>query len=412
MNNEFLGAALWFVVAWPLLLAIPAVNRRLPWPHHLAIIPAALLMLIPMDASSTLSWLLFDAGLKIDHNSRWLLAMSVAIWLLAATKLRQQASIPYGQNSFYLLTLAGNLGVILAGDMVLFFSFATLMGYSFYGLLIQGGNAAARYYLICLIIADLLLFEALLLFSFNNESLLFASQAEVSPFYLLMVLAGFALKAGLWPTHCWLSASYRSAPPLATLLLALPVTLALLGMLRWLPMSETIYEDSYETSGIVLMVIGITAILYAIRQFIRHPAHNRRFAWSSILASSLITTSLGAGLANPLLWQQHGTLLYPLIALLGISLAGCAYASSSRPRKPIIDSPYTMENGLTRWGNLVQQQVNNALAACDPRAHTAQIKQYRHPANWQGLTRLLVGWRSAITLFVLLVIALVGLAVW
>ena len=396
MNNELYGATLWFVVAWPLLLAVPAVNRHLLCTHYLAIIPAALLMLIPLDVSSTLSWLLLGSGLNIDSDKRWLLAMSVVIWWLAAIRVGgRRPSAPYGQNTFYLLTLAGNLGVVLASDMVLFFSFATLMGYGFYGLLTQSGNGAARYYLICLIIADLLLFEALLLFFFNNESLLLSPLSEVSPFYLLMVFGGFALKAGLWPAHHWLCANYRSAPPLAVLLLALPITLALFGMLRWLPLGEA----SYEANGMALLLIGIAAMLYAARQLIRSSVSSMRLAWGSILASGLVTTSLGAGLANPLLWQTYGTLLYPLLALMGISLAGLSCARSEEPQ---IDLSSTMESRLAGWRNLIQQRVNHALATWYYCLHGARIKQHLGPRNRQGLTRLLAGWRSAITLFVLL----------
>ena len=328
-SNEFYGIALWLVVGWPLLLALPVVWRRLPCPHYFAIVPSVVLLLFlllsPGAVSLSLPWLLFDIGLSMDDDRRWLLLMTVIIWLLAAPLERSQRLLgSHWQSSLYLLTLVGSLGVVLANDMVGFFSFSTLMGYGFYGLLFQRGNAlagaAARRYLICLVIADLLLFEALLLAAFYGESLLFSALAETMvdssalPLYLLMVFSSFALKVGFWPLHFWLHAGYRSAKPLSFLLLVLPVVLGLFGLVRWLPLG-TLHD---EITAITLQLVGAAAMLYAALRWF-HAA--TRPAWQSLFASGLIILLVGVGLADPLLWQQHGTaVIYPLIAVIGMAL--------------------------------------------------------------------------------------------
>ncbi|HID66913.1 MAG TPA: formate hydrogenlyase, partial [Roseibacterium sp.] len=123
-------------VAWPLLLAIPALHSRLYWPRHLAIVPAALLAVLPGNVSLQLPWLLFGAGFTIDDATRWVLAMSVVIWFTAATMMTssKQGFANGRSTTFFLLTLAGNLGAVLANDLVGFFCFTTIMSYGFYAL--------------------------------------------------------------------------------------------------------------------------------------------------------------------------------------------------------------------------------------------------------------------------------------
>jgi len=174
--NTIPGMLLLLVPGLPLLLLLPALRSRLSRPCHLALLPAVMLLVIPEDFSIEIPWLLFGTGLGIDGPSRLLLAMSVVLWI-AATFL-QAPSGQAGDNrytSFFLLTMAGNLGAILAIDMVSFFTFSTLMGYGFYGLLVIDGDAAerraGRVYLGFLILADLLLFEALLIAATTSEDL-------------------------------------------------------------------------------------------------------------------------------------------------------------------------------------------------------------------------------------------------
>lgn len=413
ISNELYGIALWLVVGWPLLLLLPMLRRRLPCPHYLAIVPAAalllLLLLSPGMVNLSLPWLLFDIGLSMDDDRRWLLLMTVIIWLLAAPLERsQRLSGSHWQSSLYLLTLVGSLGVVLASDMVGFFSFSTLMGYGFYGLLFQRGNAlagaAARRYLICLVIADLLLFEALLLAAFYGESLLFSVLAEtmvessVLPLYLLMVFSSFALKVGFWPLHFWLHAGYRSAKPLPFLLLVLPVALGLFGLVRWLPLG-TLHD---ETTAIALQFVGITAMLYAALRGFRAAT---RPAWQSLFASGLIILLLGAGLADPLLWQQYGAaLIYPLIAVIGIALAvlrGRCSPSSALP--PSTHLPHFMAADFVRWYGLIYQR----LVALSPDGHWPRwIRERCQPANGRKSAPRLSGWRGAMILFVLLGITL------
>ncbi|MEN8176326.1 MAG: proton-conducting transporter membrane subunit, partial [Pseudomonadota bacterium] len=207
----------------PLLLAFPALCSRLSWPCHIALLPAVVLLAVPEVVSIEVPWLLLGTGLGIDAASRWLLAMSVVLWAAAATLLHAPTGQPADDclTTCFLLTLAGNLGAILATELVGFFAFSTLMGYGFFGLLVAGGDEAprraGRVYLVFLILADLALFEALLIAAATTEDLGFEAVRHAvarSPslgLYLSMVLVGYALKAGVWPLHFWLPPAFRSA---------------------------------------------------------------------------------------------------------------------------------------------------------------------------------------------------------
>jgi len=418
MNVEIYAILLCFVVVWPLLLAIPALHSRLPWPRHLAIMPAAVLVVLPGEVSLELPWLLFGTGFVIDGESRWILAMSTAVWF-AASAITKPSKLDFADQrttTFFLLTLAGNLGAVLATDLIGFFCFATLMGYGFYGLLIQTGDEAARRagrrYLIVLIVADLLLFEALLLAAFTAESLRFEAVSEAmagapsSSFYLWMVLIGFALKAGAWPAHLWLTVAFSSAPRSTALLLGgVPVAMGLLGAVRWLPLGE----HAFGTSAMIIQVMGMAAVLYAVLRFFTRSPVNLLFVWGSIATTGVFITALGTGLAHPAVWSRYEFLSYPFITLTGIVLAILAFAISRRQNlylQPDFSLPRVeaLCQLAKRWCCMLQQRFQDKLFQFKSLARPQRILDWQKKMSGFG-----GGWRSRVTLFVLLGLAMAWL---
>jgi len=428
MNEKVYGITLLIVVVWPLLLAIPALRSRLPWPRHLAIIPAVVLTVLPGDASLAMPWLLFGTGFAVDGGVRWILLMSVAIWLTAGTAAKSLRPNPADDRAttFFLLTLAGNLGVVLATGLVGFFSFSTLMGYGFYGLLMHAGDEAirraGRLYLIFLIVADLFLFEALLLAASTTGG---DMQYEVvrqamagnssSRFYLWLALGGFALKAGIWPVHLWLSAAFKSVRRLTTLLLVgVPVAMGLLGAVRWLPFGE----HTFSVFGMIIQVIGVAAMLYAaLRLFMRAPLKMLP-AWGTVLATGLFIVALGTGLAHPAIWRQYEYLIYPFIASLGIFLTALTFAIGR-----LQDKRQGPDVGLQRvevlspwvegWINVIQRRAKDRLLRLQSHWHSSWLKvieRHQRILDWQKPAVLVGGWSATITMFVLLGLVIAWLA--
>jgi len=334
--NTTLGILLLLSVpGLPLLLLLPTLRARLSRPCHLALLPAVILLTLPLDYSIELPWLLFGTGLGIDGESRLLIAMSVVLWI-AATFLQAPAGEVDGcrQTSFFLLTMAGNLGAILATGMVGFFTFSTLMGYGFYGLLVNGGDAAARrtgrVYLGFLILADLALFEALLIAATTSRDLGFGvvrhaiEQSATPGFYLSLVLAGLALKAAIWPLHFWLPLAFRSARPAVVLLLGgVPVAIGLLRMVRWLPLGALALPGVGEG----IQWVGLAAAIYGTVAGLRQSHPRALLAYAGIVVTGLFVATLGSGLEWPVIGATIKETGHLFILYLGFMLAALVSAS-------------------------------------------------------------------------------------
>jgi multicomponent K+:H+ antiporter subunit D len=419
----------------PLLLAFPALRSRLPWPCHIALLPAFILLLVPVVVVTALPWLLFGTSFAIDGTSRWLLAMSVILWAVAATLLRGNTSqVPDNQlTTFVLLTMAGNLGVILAADLVGFFVFSTLMGYGFYGLLVTGGDErarrAGRVYLVFLVIADLILFEALLIAAVSTDELGFAvvgqamAQSPLSTMYLVVVLLGFALKAGVWPLHFWLPPAFRSARPAVALVLWVgPVATALLGVMRWLPLGEV----TAPRLGTLLQCLGAAAMLYAMLFLFMRVQRKQLSAYATILATGAFATGLGTSLAYPAIWEQYGSLVPFLVASVGggLAIVILAVAWSERGQTDAADAGMSVGDRapwFERWaGVLVRagQRTGNETLPGLRAASLAKVNRLRQLRGWQGVfdtaERSMQRWAFAIVLFLLLliIVAFVGASSW
>lgn len=432
MYIEFISVTLLIAVIWPLLLSIPPLHRRLPWPRHLAIIPAAVLAVIPIDVSFNIPWLLYGTGFAIDGNIRWILGAFVVIWFVAATislPTKEKSSPDYA-TTLFLLTFTGSLGVLLTADLVGFFSFSTLMGYGFYGLLIQDGNKAllkiGRHYLYVLIVADIALFEALLLVAFTTENFQYEmvrqtmSEISSSPIYLYMVLIGFVLKAAIWPFYFWLTAAFNSGSrSIALLLIAGPITMSLLGLLRWMPARDDIY-----ILGFVMQFIGAAAILHSVLKILTSGMFKqgtRRFntAWLVITFTGLFSLALGAALQDQNLWQQFSYLIYPAISIFSLLVSLLILSSFKTHNETVLidNTPVLIKNIFHRLKEWLcsTQQLASAIKLTSLtlwiKLGSFIMKQYQHVSSDHKIRAFVPDWKINITLFLILVLAITWLAV-
>lgn len=408
----------------PLLLAWPALHTRLSRPAYIALLPATALLFTPTGSAVELPWVLFGtAGLGFDTTARWWLAMSLPAWLTAGFLLQQRAHPAGREMTWYLLCLSGQLGALLSSDMVTFFAASSLMGYAFYGLLAAArdaaGERARRWYLVLLVSADILLFEALLIAAssgstgFDQVAGNIASSSSVG-LYLSMVIVGFTLKAGLWPFHLWLPPAYRSAhPAVAVLLWVVPVATGLLGLLRWLPLGEF----ASPWAGALLQGFGACGVVYILLFGLRRLKRRGRTACMVIMATGASGAILGAGLVDPHLWTDHGHLLPVALGIAGLGLTATivnvARRSGGRIPPPAAsatatDQPIWLErriHSLVAWGK-------RAGAESVPRLRTDWNNQWRHFLAARGWERFLTGageqylqrWAIASLLFLVLII--------
>lgn len=322
------------VPALPLLLAIPLLRRYVPGFQYLAILPMLVMSLLTDDAQVELPWLLLGTGFASTSDTQILLLMSALFWLPAAyllsvdNKVNNQGRTNGSRSTFFLLILAGYLGAVLTTELVGFFTFSTLMGYGFYGLLSYGAEQtvkrAARVYLYFIVLADLLLFEALLIAGSVTRELDFNTLQEAmadsdsSVLYQTMVLLGFSLKAGIWPLNYWLVSAFRSARSGVTILLAgVPVTVAILGLVRWLPLGEIVMPEL----GMFISGLGVAALVYAIFYALLRRQLNSLTAYATIFATGAFTIVLGAVLSEPQRWAHYEHIVMIFIISFGSVIA-------------------------------------------------------------------------------------------
>jgi formate hydrogenlyase subunit 3/multisubunit Na+/H+ antiporter MnhD subunit len=334
MSESIYTAIVWSAILCPLLLAIPLARKFVPWLPYMAIVPALILLLLPVSYIHTLPWLLVGTSMGVDNNSRWMLAMCMIVWLLAVKAL----NLPQNKNvsPFHLLTLSSSLGMALSADLVSLFIFSSLMGYTFYGVLVQKGNTekqgAGRLYLRVMIVADLILFEALLLAAHGNANLQFATahqsivESGNNTFYLILAILGLTLKLGAWPFCNWVINNLCSASRSNTILLVgLVVSMGLFSVTRWLPLGFS----SDSIIAVTTQFFGIAVIIYTLMTCKTNKALSPALFRSSFISIGSILIIVGSALVWSSLWENIGDLLTVLIALLGISLALLASTSKS-----------------------------------------------------------------------------------
>jgi len=435
VNSTLSAFVLLSVPGLPLLLAIPPLRSRLSWPCHIGLLPAVILLAFPAVFSIELPWLIFGSGLGIDAGSRLILAMAVVVWAAAATLLQVPGGRPTDNSLtlFFLLTMAGNLGAILATELVGFFAFSTLMGYGFYSLLVAGGDKDSRRdghaYLIVLVLADLALFEALLIAASTTEDLRFAVVREImarspaSSLYMAMVLAGFAAKAAVWPLHFWLPLVYRSARPAVAMLVGcVPVAVGLVGFVRWLPLGDF----DLPGPGMIIQGIGAAAILYAILAGLMQAQLKMLPVYVAIVSTGLFVTALGAGLADPAAWNRLANWAYVFIATLGIGVAVLTVvirwlelgnrsrsSSSMQSVDSNLQAEYWLEE-MMRWATRICVDTLLRLRTSGL-AKLSQLRQVQF-RSWQRAfdvsERFLQRWTIVITLLLGIVVLLFGASSW
>jgi hypothetical protein len=186
----------------PLLLALLAGKRYASRVTVLAPVPALVAaVFVPVGSSVSLPWLLLGVELGLDDTGRVFLLFSSLLWLLASLYAAGSLASDHKATRFrifFLLAMAGNLGLIVARDAVSFYLGFTLMGLAVYGLIAhpasQHARRAARRYLVWTIAGEMLLFVAVVMLAAQHSGVVSFSVLQSSPpggFVMLLLLIGF-----------------------------------------------------------------------------------------------------------------------------------------------------------------------------------------------------------------------------
>jgi formate hydrogenlyase subunit 3/multisubunit Na+/H+ antiporter MnhD subunit len=287
-----------------------ALNRLGAWSALPAVVVAVLL---PSGVYGEFSWLVLTVRLGVDDTGRVFLFFTALLWLLAGMFGRSYLVRDKRQARFfvfYLLSMSGNLGLILAQDVVSFYVFFALMSFSSYGLVVHNGDAealrAGRIYIYLVVLGEVMLFSALVML-FDVTGSLDLSRVARSPaneIIFTLVFAGFGIKAGALPLHVWLPLAHPAAPtPASAVLSGAMIKAGLLGWLRFLPLGQV---ASPEWGGLS-MGAGVVAAFFGVIVGLSQDNPKTVLAYSSISQMGLMTVGIGAGFSSPAIWPLART---------------------------------------------------------------------------------------------------------
>jgi len=315
MNALFPSLVLLLVVIWPLLLAgslllsaaHSVVLRFAPWGGLPALILA---VFAPPSVSLHLPWLLLGTELGlVDDTGRLFLLFTALLWWVAGMYARAYLSDEPGHSRFFvyfLLSMAGNLGLILAQDLASFYLFFALMSFASYGLVVHEGSIealrAGRIYILLVVIGEVALFAAMVLATSATGATEFATvrqglaQADLRDLIMLLAFIGFGIKAGVLGLHLWLPLAHPVSPtPASAVLSGAMIKAGLLGWLRLLPLGEV----TLLQWGEAFMALGLAAAFYGVVVGLTQRDPKTLLAYSSISQMGILTMAVGLGLAAP-----------------------------------------------------------------------------------------------------------------
>jgi len=322
--SDALTALPWLAaVSWPMLVAMGLASSHArgvamalaPW----AALPA-LVLAVAAPAPADLPWLLLGARFELDDIGCVFLMFTATLWLAAGVYARQYLDGDPAAHrffAFFLVAMAGNVGLIAAGDAVLFYTCFALMSFASYGVIVHAGDRealhAGRVYITLVIVGELLIFAGLLSWAgVTGGTRLIgwtATAAQIpGPLVTGLLLVGFGIKAGAVPLHVWLPLAHPVAPtPASAVLSGAMIKAGLLGWIRFLPLGEA------ASPGLAFwcMAGGLGAAFGGAVAGVLQDNPKVTLAYSSISQMGLMTVAVGAGLAAPEAWP----LLLPAVVL-------------------------------------------------------------------------------------------------
>ncbi len=243
--------------------------------------------------------------LSLDAPGALLLGVAALLWSAAGAYARTYLPGATRFAGWWLLTLAGSLGVFIAGDLVTFYFSFALVSLAAYGLVVQDATRRARragaIYLALAVLGEVFLLFAFALLAVNipGQSLAISDAVAALPgspvrdVTILLLILGFGLKAGLVPLHVWLPLAHPAAPmPASAVLSGVIIKAGIIGLIRFLPM-----EGSIALWGEALGTMGFVTAFYGVVLGITQRNPKTILAYSSVSQMGVVMAALGFGLA-------------------------------------------------------------------------------------------------------------------
>jgi formate hydrogenlyase subunit 3/multisubunit Na+/H+ antiporter MnhD subunit len=363
-------------IRWPLQsLAL----RLAPW----AALPAlALALWAPAPLDLDLPWLFLGALLELDVVGRVFLLFTALLWTVSGWYTGEYVASSEDRPRFFfffLLTLSGNLGLVVAQDLATFYLFFALMTFAAYGLIVHEGGEeairAGRVYMMLAVLGEGMLLAGGLLAAEAAPSLRMSEVSAAlaaSPsrdLAIALLFLGFGVKAGILPLHVWLPLAHPVAPtPASAVLSGSMIKAGLLGWLRFLPVGEAAPAEW----GTIVVVLGLVGAVFGVVAGVVQEDPKTILAYSSISQMGIMTAVVGAGLLHTgtarmavgavLVYALHHSLVKGALFLgVGVATARAATPSGRRlVRAGLAFAALAMAGAPLTSGSLAKHYVKEA----------------------------------------------------
>jgi formate hydrogenlyase subunit 3/multisubunit Na+/H+ antiporter MnhD subunit len=306
------------VLLAPPLIALLLVRRR--WTRlavrllPLAALPA-LVLALSSDAGTTrrVPWFVLESWFGMGFSGPPFLFFTALLWMIAGWYASTSLAVAARGRSFaffWLLTLTGNIGVVLAGDVASFYTFFALMTFSAAGLVFHERTDAAmragRIYVATAVAGEAMILAALVFAVTEAGSLMLADAAaavatsERRDLIVVLTLLGFGVKAGMVPLHVWLPLAHPAAPvPASAVLSGAMIKAGLLGWIHLLPAGHL----ALPGWSVGMVCIGLFSTFYAVACGFLQDNPKTLLAYSSVSQMGVLLIAVGAGMAQPWAWS-------------------------------------------------------------------------------------------------------------
>ncbi|MFO7951989.1 MAG: monovalent cation/H+ antiporter subunit D family protein [Bacillota bacterium] len=237
-----------------------------------------------------------EISLRLDILSFSLSAIASFIWLLCTIFSLDYMAEEHGGNRYYtvlIFTLGSCLGIFLAGDFFTLFIFFELMSLISYILVVheetEQALKAGYKYLVMTIISGLALFLGILItFELGGTvslgvGTIINEVTFLSFLAFICFIAGFGLKAGMFPLHVWLPDAHPVAPsPASALLSGIMLKTGAYGLFRVIFHAFSVEIMQVNNWDIVLGVLAVITIMLGSAVALTQNDIKRRLAYSSV----------------------------------------------------------------------------------------------------------------------------------
>lgn len=307
-------------------------------------VAAAVVWLALLPGEQAVTWWQVGPGLNLafraDGAALVFALLAAGLWVPATVYAhsyiaRHPRKVPRF-FSFYSLSLTATMGIALAGNLFTLYVFYELLTFVTWPLVIHNQTPEARAagvkYLVYSLSGAALVLVAMAVTWWAGGTLEFAAggilpaDTTVATIRLLIILltAGFGVKAAIMPLHAWLPAAMAAPTPVSALLHAVAVVNAgCFGLLR--TFYSLVGSAALERAALsrVLLIVTFITILLGSLFAMRQDQLKRRLAYSTVSQLGYITLGIFSGhpallLGSLLHFVHHG--------LMKITLFFCAGA--------------------------------------------------------------------------------------